>query len=501
MSSEHAPSEQEIAKQKAETYQALSSFHETRAAARNAGDTSLFGGYDDDQDANMAEYWECKDGAVSFPVPMDPAAGLKKGAISKPYRSNVQIQMNINRSSTTGSLQRQGLRLVETMQFQDDEDNLLPPFVRSIPMDANVDVDSADGSYSLDVTISGDEHLPLLPASMSAGLNPVCIKFLVEHTIAISDFERCRCFFIYGDADRDGGAKEERDFEDEDDRGDEDFDEDDSSDRINRNYRLLGVVFADESKKLPANTVPPKPAGISSLLNKEQPATSESPLDLLRLDATEIIEMSDQDKMDALYKAIGKHNERVMANSDGTNQSKEGNVASMTRYTPTMYNICSGVYLGDTFIREPLKSIGKSQSKGFGNLKSRRSDEEDKHDAFARWSLGVQKTSIQFYWDYSANVIQACQYGKSLGAVNKLKCNAMSRSVGTVVVDEGRVTKPRQERRTIWYLDGAYVAGLIGSSYFRVSSLSCACYYLCVALIISSVLHSKIKGTAIHVLF
>lgn len=78
------PNKAEIAQQKAETYKALSSFHETRfpeSVVSNKG-SSFFGGiYEDgtDDEPNLAEYWECKEGAISYVVPIDPAAGLKKG--------------------------------------------------------------------------------------------------------------------------------------------------------------------------------------------------------------------------------------------------------------------------------------------------------------------------------------------------------------------------------------------------------------------------------------
>ena len=37
-----------------------------------------------------------------------------------------------------------------------------------------------------------------------------------------------------------------------------------------------------------------------------------------------------------------------------------------------------------------------------------------------------------------------------------------------MVINEGRRTKKKEERRIIWDMDGgAYIAGLIGSSYFR----------------------------------
>ena len=463
MTKDHLPNDQEIAEQKSETYQALSSFHETRAT-KDPDNQSLFDDYEEEDDLNLAEYWECKDGAIAYAVPMDPAAGLKKGIVSKPYKSTVQIQMNINRSSR-GELQRSGIRLVESIHFANtDESEASMPFVRSIPLDSNMDVDAADGTYSLDVSApSSGSHLPLLPPSMLAGLNPSLIKFVVEHTIAISDSERCRCFFVYGDADRDG-AKEESEFDDQDNDEDEE-----GNTSVDRNYRLLRVVVADEKKKLPDNLKPIQDT--SSLLNKNEPAETQSPLDLLRVDADELKSMSDEEKMDRLYKAIGKHNEQVMASGE-ENKTEEADQQTMVPYSPSMFSISSGVYLGDTFIREPLSEASKSQSRGFGKLKSRRDrDDKNEEDNFANWSLGVQKTTLQFQWDYASSVVQSFTYGKCLGAFNKVKCNAMDRSVGNIVVDEGRAMKSREERRVIWYLDGAYLAGLIGTNYFRVRSL------------------------------
>ena len=464
MSKEHIPNDQEIAKQKSETYQALSSFHETRAI-KDPDNKSLLDDFDEEDDPNLAEYWECKDGAIAYAVPIDPAAGLKKGIASKPYKSNVQIQMNINRSSR-GDLQRNGIRLVESIHFANtDESAASMPFVRSISLDSNMDVDAEDGTYSLDVSVpSSGANLPLLPPSMLAGLNPSLIKFVVEHTVAISDSERYRCFLVYGDADRDG-SKVENEVND---RGDSQ--EEDGSALVDRNYRLLRVVFANEKKKLPGSPQPTKDS--PSLLNKNESAEAQSPLDLLRVDTDELKKMSDEEKMDRLYKAIGKHNEQVMASGEES-QPEGADQRTIVPYSPSMFSISSGVYLGDTFIREPISESSKPQSRGFGRLKSRRDrDDKNNEDNFANWSLGVQKTTLQFQWDYASSVVQSCTYGKCIGVLNQLKCNAMARSAGSIVVDEGRATKRREERRVIWYLDGAYLAGLIGTNFFRVRSIN-----------------------------
>jgi hypothetical protein len=205
--------------------------------------------------------------------------------------------------------------------------------------------------------------------------------------------------------------------------------------------------------------------------SKDEADSSLSPLDLLRVDANLFNEMSDDDKMNALSNAINKHNQNVMAESRGDTKTDESDQPQMVKYSPTMFSISSGVYLGDTFIREPIIRIHKNTSRGFSKPKSRDNDTNNEDDGFATWSLGVQKTTLQFQWDYASNVAQKFTYGKCLGAINQLTCNALSSSVGTVVIDEGRATKRREERRVVWHLDGVYLAGLIGCSYFRVSIL------------------------------
>ena len=181
-------------------------------------------------------------------------------------------------------------RRLESIQFgndsnDDDDDNLSIPFVRSIPLGANVDVDAVDGSYSLDDAIQpssaeavdsdggGGESSPsLLPPSLLVGaMDPTSIRFVVEQTLATSETERCRCFFLYGDAASGNGdglsSSQEEDDEEESSMG---YDEDDfiiaarkakeisiskrnesevsTSDGSETNYRLMGVILAEETK-------------------------------------------------------------------------------------------------------------------------------------------------------------------------------------------------------------------------------------------------------------
>ena len=86
--------------------------------------------------------------------------------------------------------------------------------------------------------------------------------------------------------------------------------------------------------------------------------------------------------------------------------------------------------------------------------------------------MGVQKVALRFDWDYSTQVAQSYDWGRSMGRASLMSSSGRSKCMGTVVVNEGRRAKYREERRVVWDMDGgAYVAGLIGSSYFRVGNV------------------------------
>ena len=147
------PSQEEIAQNKQSAYNALASFHETSSSLTSSTQIkSLLAGLDDglgEEEQVKPEYWSCSKGAITYNVPMDPAAGLKRGVISKPYKCSVQVEMDLG--ELRGGVKRRGLRLVESIQFgkeNDEATSLSIPFVRSIPLGANVDVDAVDGSYS-----------------------------------------------------------------------------------------------------------------------------------------------------------------------------------------------------------------------------------------------------------------------------------------------------------------------------------------------------------------
>jgi hypothetical protein len=140
---------------------------------------------------------------MSYAVPMDPAAGIGIDRPSRPYPCTVSVMVDMDvddgggggRGSSGRRRGRGGLRLVETIQpisaaGGEDVVKDAMPFVRSLSLGANIDVNPIDGSYSLDDVVivnhpfpnkdddddNGDDNdgdgdggwfsmLPLLPAS------------------------------------------------------------------------------------------------------------------------------------------------------------------------------------------------------------------------------------------------------------------------------------------------------------------------------------------------
>jgi hypothetical protein len=173
------PSNDEIATQKREAYAVLSSFHETSSSLpdtllsssmSSSRMWSIFCGLEDKCNESLssslsrcAEYWLCINGATSYAVPMDPAAGIGIGRPSRPYCCLVSVMADIDVDGGGGKGRglsgrrsgRGGLRLLETIQpisaagGEDVVEDAMP-FVRLLSLGANVDVDPVDGSYSLD---------------------------------------------------------------------------------------------------------------------------------------------------------------------------------------------------------------------------------------------------------------------------------------------------------------------------------------------------------------
>jgi hypothetical protein len=475
------PTAEEIMTQKAEAYNALASFHETSSSQTQSDQlSSLLAGLDTmgldggSDEEIKADYWECAQGAITYTVSMDPAAGIKKGRISKPYKSCVKIDMG---ELMSNNRREKGLRLVESIQF--DQSTL--PFVRSIPLGANVDVDSVDSSYSLDTMLpppstTEDEDytpLPLLPPSLLNGIDPATVEFVVEHTLAVSDAQRSRCFLLYG-CINDTNDNNEPTLEDD------DFAilaartaaenakrkrVNDQSAKDDRSYRLIGIILAEETKVMPtpATTDTTRKSLLKS--DKESKSDAPSPLDFLEIKGQNDDE--EEDKMERLMKSLEKHNKKVVKQGIG---SSDKTVSEMQLYNVGLFGLTSGVWLGDAFIRESIipSRLQQTSSKGFGKKDENSKNNDGEVDRFATWSIGVQKITMQFVWDYGTSIAQNYIYGRCMGTATSLSSMANIKSEGLIVVNEARRMKKREEQRVVWDYDGGqYLAALIGSSYFR----------------------------------
>ena len=223
-----------------------------------------------------------------------------------------------------------------------------------------------------------------------------------------------------------------------------------------RTYRLIGLILAEETKVMPTTSTASTTSTRKSLLKSEMGSEREeaSPLDFLEINQKD----EEEDKMDRLVKSLENHNNNVIEQGLG-----DQTTAEMQLHNVGMFGLTSGVWLGDTFIREAIapSKVKQNSSLGFGKKPS--GGEEDR---FATWSLGVQKCSLQFQWDYSKFISQAYNWGKCMGTATSLSSMANIKCEGMVVMNEARRMKKREEQRVIVDYDG-YVAGLFGSSFFR----------------------------------
>ena len=155
-----------------------------------------------------------------------------------------------------------------------------------------------------------------------------------------------------------------------------------------------------------------------------------------------------------------------------------------------MFGLASGVWLGDTFVREAIPTSlsraralrddwrrnkkglsGKKGTTETNTPKKGRRDSTINEDRFATWNVGVQKVALRFDWDYREGISQSYTYGKVMGACTSLSSMANIKSDGVVVLNESKraASRKREGRRVVWDMDGgAYIAGLVGSSYFRI---------------------------------
>lgn len=360
----------------------------------------------------------------------DVAAGPTK-------RSDFSAENTANRSSflykshVRTIIEKDGLKMKETFEWSEssseNEDNTSDFIkIKSIQLAESADVDSVDGSYSIDIPL-----LDLPP--IISGTN-MLVKFGIEHSLAISDNDRARCFLLYGMDDQLSRIVicNERKLTDYDENIKDSSEVSEMVDSIMNRMNLQG----DEA--------------VDSITNPN--ISSEGSIS------------KSQDRLSQLQNAISKSNASIDES------------CSISRYPINIFALVGGVWLGDTVNHEHARA---NQKKGFGKAASKKNTSRTKTsgltDGFAEWSTGVQKVAMKFQWDYGKVIRQKMSYGNAMGVPIS---NALPLvSTGEVILNEmmsrgsplsNTSTKSVNQRMT--YIDfdsGAYAACIIGSVFIK----------------------------------
>jgi len=370
--------------------------------------------------------WKGK--ATAYSVTSDVAAGVSKQITLECYHTSVQT-----------SLDGDGLSMMETISWDDKVSS------RKVRLSESMDVDSVDGSYSMDETISN------IPSAL-LGTSEL-IKFSMEHSLAVSDDHRVRLLVLYDQEDvllRLIVCEEER---------------------LEKTKSDFGSV-SEEEEGLEMDQL------VSKITGGDVPSTPKKEI----TSAT-----STQDRMDLLLQAMD--NKKARDNSKIIDTST--NNVSIDRNPMTLFGLVSGVWLGDMVVRNHPTTTSKSTkstkpSKGFGAPSTKASQSLPKpgsgqKDGFAEWDTGVQKIAMTFRWDYATQVRQRMDVGRSMGV--GLSDQFPKLSGGNVITSDMARGKDPEERLVCIDWDyGAYLGLMVGSIMIKVSvsinSIISSCFSL-----------------------
>ena len=470
-SSSSSPDANELAQQKFETIKSLSDFNDG--------------------------VW--KGSATAYIVKSDVAAGVTKLPTLAHYESVCAT-----------SLEQNGLSLTETFSWDsestsksnsnddnddDNDDNdddgydnneekgeenvMTKMTTRTIPLGESTDVDNVDGSYSLDIP----SPLSDLPPSSITGTDAI-VKFAIEHSLAISDHERVRMFVLYGLDDylmRVVICNEERPRNNpmnpnENNKEGESSSSSSSSSSFSNDFSLKDL----DGMSVDMDRIISQMTGETQSKSNKPKVTSSS---------------TAEDKMEQLMRAMEVRNQDILSQNnnmgndnvnDNDNDNDNDNGASkedmeelsIDRYPMSLFNLVSGVWLGDAVVRNhptSSSSINQSQStKGFGKASTSSSTSTSTsakgspkpgsgmNDGFAEWDTGVQKLAMTYQWDYDTKVRQRFDVGRSMGV--SIHPEQPMISNGSIITNYMARGKDPEERMTTIDLEyGNYVMFVSGS--------------------------------------
>jgi hypothetical protein len=338
--------------------------------------------------------WKGK--ATSFSVTADTAAGIVNKKVLPKYKTSIKLGLGEN-----------GMTMTETFDFNDKISSRSVPLIKS-----NMDIDSVDGSYSLDIS------LPDIPSDV-VGTEKL-LQFGVEHCIAVNDDARARCLALYGVE----GA-------------------------------LSRVVVMHEER-------------IESGIKSAAESTQE---DLLAMsgDIDRIVDKiagqieTKGDHTSSVAKDASEEQERLDRLKQAMQASPDKEEATLTLYPMSLLELSSGVWLGDSIVRD-CKNVAASPydtGSGFSAKRTSITSTQDRRD-FANWEMGVQKNAWRWIWKLGDSIRQEDEVGKAMGSPMAAEL-AQSLS-GILCVNESLSRRiPRDERMV--YIDwdnGAYVGFILG---------------------------------------
>jgi hypothetical protein len=347
--------------------------------------------------------WEGQ--ARSFTVTPDVAAGIVKRKLSAKYTVSVKLGLDSNRDPA----------LTESMSWDDNQ----KVSFRSMSLSAcNADVDSVDASYSL------DSKLPDFPTEIS-GTDKLC-QFVIEHCIAASDDRRVRCLIFYG-----------------------------------VDQSLHRVVVCEENR-----------------VKQPLPKSDErSPLGKEGLTAADLFEMENEvdslvDKISEKLKAggsLGSGNREGGSSSNDVLRRLQQGISESQQKSPddaslklsphrmSLVELTSGVWLGDTVIRDFPMILGSPEQpgRGFGSDRSVRSS---MGSSIGRWDVGVQKVAWRWMWNFGQEIRQVNDAGKAMGST--LSPSMQQSLSGAVCINESVSRRVPLDERMV-YIDWN-VADMVG---------------------------------------
>ena len=148
--------------------------------------------------------------------------------------------------------------------------------------------------------------------------------------------------------------------------------------------------------------------------------------------------------------------------------SPDEEAATLTLHPMSLLELSSGVWLGDSIVRDCKNVAASPYDSGSGFSSARTTASEERRD-FANWDMGVQKNAWRWIWKLGDSIRQEDEVGKAMGSPMATEL-AQSLS-GIVCINESLSRRiPRDERMV--YIDwdnGAYVGFILGSVSIQVS--------------------------------